>query len=205
MSDDIQVIDAQENVQTVRATGLADGRKLSLHGLADAAGAQIAPVSSGQVGNVTDSAWDGAAAAASLISVVKRTAVLLGGILLTVPGASAAVGGVASTARLLTAAASTNATSVKAAAGRIYQISGMQNASTPRYLKLYSKATAPTVGTDTPVKTILLPPLQAFVIDFPVGYYLATGIAFAITTGRLDADTGACAANDIECLNIDYA
>lgn len=202
MADDIQVIDAQEQVATVRATGLADGRKLPLHGLAGPDGAQITPVASGQVGNATDPAWDGAAASAGLVAILKRLAAVMP--LPTAPGASALSGGVASTYRLLTAAASTNGASVKAAAGRLYHITGQNNAGAARYLKFYNKATAPTVGTDTPVRTLYLPPLQSFVFDFPVGLFFGTGIAIAITTGRTDADTGALTANDIECLNLDY-
>lgn len=202
MADDIQVIDAQENVATMRATGLADGRKLPLHGLAGLDGAQVAPVSSAQVGNPTDAAWDGAAASAGLVAILKRLAAIIP--LPTAPAASALSGGVASTYRLLTAAASTNGASVKAGAGRLYHVTGQNNSGAARYLKFYNKATAPTVGTDAPVRTVFLPPLQSFVFDFPLGLFFSAGIAIAITTGRTDADTGALTANDIECLNLDY-
>lgn len=118
----------------------------------------------------------------------------------------ATTGGLASTARLLSAAASTNATSVKGSAGRLYKIQGYNAAAAVRYLKLYNKATAPTVGTDTPVRTIALPPLTAFDLDWSnLGYYFSTGIAFALTTGSADADTAALTAGDILGLNMDYA
>jgi hypothetical protein len=120
------------------------------------------------------------------------------------PGASAATGGIASTSRILSAAASTNATSVKASAGRVYAIQGYNASSSVRYLKLYNKASSPTVGTDTPVKTIAIPPSVGFAFDWPLGYSFATGIALALTTGSADADTGALTAGDILGLNVDY-
>lgn len=96
--------------------------------------------------------------------------------------------------------ASTNATTVKASAGQLFgwYISNL-NAS-PRYLKLYNKASNPTVGTDVPVMTLLLPGNSAGVaghVEMTNGIDFTTGIAFALTTGAADADTGAVAANEI--------
>jgi hypothetical protein len=122
----------------------------------------------------------------------------------TSPGASAATGGIASTSRIVSAAGTTNATSAKASAGRVYAIHGYNAAVTVRYLKLYNKASSPTVGTDTPVKTLALPPTAAFAFDWPHGYSFATGIAYALTTGAADADTGALTAADVVGLNVDY-
>lgn len=109
------------------------------------------------------------------------------------------------TGRLVSAAASTNETVVKASAGTIHAIDGYNAASTVRYLKIYNKATAPTVGTDTPVRTIALKPTDRFAITFPLGYYCATGISFALTTGAADADTGALTLADVVGLNVDYS
>ena len=95
------------------------------------------------------------------------------------------------------AAATTNATSLKASAGRIARIDLFNTAASLRYLKLYNKASAPTVGTDTPVWTIPLPPGSGFSSDFPFGKYLATGIAYAITAALADGDTTAVAAGDV--------
>lgn len=104
--------------------------------------------------------------------------------------------------RLLSAAASTNATSVKGSAGTIKAIQGYNAKASPVYLKLYNKATAPTVGTDTPVKTIYLPPSSAFALDFSFGF--SVGIAYALTGAAADNDATALAAGDILCLNVDY-
>lgn len=94
-------------------------------------------------------------------------------------------------------AASTNATSAKASAGQVYGwFLSNQNAAV-RYLKLYNKASAPTVGTDTPVMTVAIPAGASANVEYTNGITFATGIAYALTTGVADADTGAVAANEI--------
>lgn len=108
---------------------------------------------------------------------------------------------------MLISAASTNATSLKASAGQIYAIAAMNLNASPRYLKLYNKASAPTVGTDTPLQVYMIPGNTAgtgFTISFPAGQVWTTGIAFALTTGIATSDTGAVAANEI-VVNINYA
>jgi hypothetical protein len=106
------------------------------------------------------------------------------------------------TTRLLSAAATTNATSVKATNGTLRRIIGYNAASGARYLKLYDKASAPTVGTDTPRKTHYLPAATGFAFD--LDDYFGQGIAFALTAAAADSDTAALTAGDIVCLNIDY-
>lgn len=105
--------------------------------------------------------------------------------------------------RIVSAAATTNDTSAKASAGYLHQASGYNAAGAARYLKIYDKASAPTVGTDTPVLTLYLPASSSFVFDFPALYF-ATGIAYALTTGSADADTGALTAGDVLALNVVY-
>jgi hypothetical protein len=118
----------------------------------------------------------------------------------------AGAGGLSSNNRLLSAAATTNATSVKASAGRLYKIRGQNASASVRWLKLYNKATAPTVGTDTPVYTFALAASSVIDIDFGLlGLYFSTGIAFALTTGSADNDTGALTAGDVLGLNSMYA
>lgn len=118
----------------------------------------------------------------------------------------ATAGGISTFGRLVSAAASTNATSVKASAGRVYAITAYNAAATVRYLKLYNKASAPTVGTDVPVLTIAFGPLQQLSLTLmDVGIYFSTGIAYALTTGSADSDTGALTAADVVGLNIMYA
>lgn len=101
----------------------------------------------------------------------------------------------------LNSAASTNATSVKASAGKLGFVSVTNINASPRYLKFYNKASAPTVGTDTPILVLLIPGNANGSGNNPAippqGLNFSTGIAFAITTGAADSDTGAVALNDI--------
>jgi hypothetical protein len=108
----------------------------------------------------------------------------------------------ASVSRLI-ALATTNATVVKASAGRVLQVSVNNTNAAARYLKLYNKATAPTVGTDVPVLTIPLAATSANHISYPGGVKFATGIGFALTTGIADADTAAVSANE-HVVNVIY-
>lgn len=100
----------------------------------------------------------------------------------------------------LISAASTNATSLKASAGTLYTLYAVNLNAAVRYVKFYNKASAPTVGTDTPVATFPIPASTTgagFAIDLGPGFDFATGIAYATTTGAADSDTGAVAANEI--------
>lgn len=97
-------------------------------------------------------------------------------------------------------AATTNATSAKASAGQVYGYFLSNINAAPAYLKLYNKASAPTVGTDTPVMTIIIPGNATGAganCEFANGIQFTTGIAYAITTGVTDANTGAVAANEV--------
>lgn len=114
---------------------------------------------------------------------------------------------IAATPYKLVSAASTNATSLKASAGVIYGIQLTNVNASPRYLKLYNKASAPTVGTDTPVKTLIIPGNATGAgsnVPIPVrGINFSIGIAFALTTEAADSGTTGVAANEI-IVNIDY-
>src|SRR5690606_5833863 len=79
------------------------------------------------------------------------------------------------------AAANTNAASVKAAAGRLHQVQVTNVAAYAVYLKLYDKASSPTVGTDTEVLTFGVPAGGSINIPFVGGLPFAAGIAIAIT------------------------
>jgi hypothetical protein len=94
-------------------------------------------------------------------------------------------------------AATTNATNLKASAGNIYRIHLFNLAAYDVFLKLYDKASAPTVGTDTPVWTIPIKSGGSFSEVFNLGESFPTGIAYAITKLLADSDTTAIAANDV--------
>lgn len=107
----------------------------------------------------------------------------------------------------LISANTTNATSVKNTSGTLYGIQVFNNNAAARYLKFFDKASAPTLGTDSPIKTILIPGGTAgagTIVPLPsCGVKFTLGIALAITTGIAALDTGAVAASEIAA-NIDY-
>jgi hypothetical protein len=110
----------------------------------------------------------------------------------------AATGG--PTVARIKSAASTNATSVKGSAGQIYGWALYNNTATAKYVKIYNKATSPTVGTDTPAFTIIVPGASAGAgtnIEFSLGVPLGTGVAYAITGLIADSDTTVTAADDV--------
>jgi hypothetical protein len=94
-------------------------------------------------------------------------------------------------------AATTNAANVKANPGVLTHYDIGNSGATDAWIKFYNKASAPTVGTDTPVATIYLPKGQR-ICDDPTGAIgFTTGVAYAITGGAADSDTTAVAANQI--------
>lgn len=107
--------------------------------------------------------------------------------------------------RIPTSAASVNATSAKASAGRIFTIIAYNTTASTIYLKVYNMASAPTVGTDTPVLTLPIPAGGGLAMDWPKGLYCSTGIAYALTTSVADAGSAAVGAGDIVGLNVVYA
>lgn len=101
----------------------------------------------------------------------------------------------------MVSAASDNPTAVKTSAGWVGYIIVTNVNAAVRYLHLYNKASAPTLGTDTPVMTVPLPGGATgggAIISMPVGIEFNVGIALAITTttGAVPA-SGNVAANEI--------
>ncbi len=109
----------------------------------------------------------------------------------------------ANTSRLVSAAASVNATLVATSPRYLFQLSGYNAAAAVRYLKIYNKSTAPTVGTDTPILSYRLAASSNFQIDLP-GYFCSLGLGYGFTTGAADNDTGALTAADIVNFNVIY-
>lgn len=117
---------------------------------------------------------------------------------LTSAGTTTATPATGTTYNVVTTA-STNAAAVKASAGNLYEITVSNPTATAAYIKLYNKATAPTVGTDVPVMTIAIPATAAGVgeksFNFgAVGKRFATGIAIAVTAAAAATDTGVAVA-----------
>ncbi len=105
------------------------------------------------------------------------------------------------TASLLSSAATTNATSVKATAGTIYAISASNVGAAAAFLKIFNLATAPTVGTSVPALTIPIPATGQISLEFgPLGLRFGTGISFSITNLIADADTTAIVAAQVKLI-----
>lgn len=101
------------------------------------------------------------------------------------------------TTRRINAAATTNSTLVKALAGQVYAWSFSNPSAAAKFVRLFDKATAPTVGTDTPVLTIALAAGATATFSTEIGIAFALGIGFDITGANGDADATAVAANDV--------
>lgn len=131
------------------------------------------------------------------VTVTNSPSVGITGTPSVIPAPSSS-GGSFATAGKLISAATTNATSVKASAAGIGMLSAYNASASIRYLKVYNKASAPTVGTDTPVHTIVLPAGANTVVPIPaLGLRLSTGFSIAITGGLADSDTTAIGASEV--------
>jgi hypothetical protein len=102
----------------------------------------------------------------------------------------------------LVTAATTNATSVKASAGTLGGVYLGPPSAQYAYaaLKIYDKASAPTVGTDVPVLSLVSQSSYWAanpVIIPPAGIKFNNGIAIAVTSNVPDTDTGATTAGFI--------
>jgi len=107
-------------------------------------------------------------------------------------------GGLAVSRRISTA--DTNTAVVKASAGQLYGWYLTNVGATPVYLKIYDKATAPTLASDTPVLTLLIPGDSAGAganAEFTNGITFENGISIAITGAVADNDETAIAADEV--------
>lgn len=93
--------------------------------------------------------------------------------------------------------------SIKGSAGQVKWYYIANNAATARFVKLYDKASAPTVGTDTPVLTLEIPSGSAANVSVPDGLQFTLGIGIGATQLVADNDTTAPSANDL-VVNIGY-
>ena len=109
----------------------------------------------------------------------------------------------------LIAANTNNSTLVKAGPATVYtaQLSGVGAA--PAYVKFYDKATAPTCGTDTPKKVLMIPAASTAAngggsnVLLPVGAKFNLGLGICVVTGIADNDNTAVAATTFN-VNFDY-
>lgn len=117
----------------------------------------------------------------------------------TLSGASAG-GTPLATSFILSSAASTNSTLVITSAHRVVGGQVCNTTASPKFTKLYNKATAPTVGTDTPLTTITIPANQCVSIPTVIGdlgQYFNLGIGLGITGAFATSDTTSVGAGDV--------
>jgi hypothetical protein len=98
---------------------------------------------------------------------------------------------------------STNATSVKAAPGAIFNMiihntHGGSGSGSAIAFRLYNKTTAPVVGTDVPMIIIHVPSSTSKEINFTSGITFADGIAYSITEGDSLLDATAVDADGVQ-------
>jgi hypothetical protein len=100
----------------------------------------------------------------------------------------------------LNSAASTNAAVVKAAPAKLLYVHAFNANAAVRYLKLYNKLTAPTVGTDRPIMVFPIPATGSIsiLVGDDDGVLFNLGLGHALVTGAADSDTTAVAVNDIK-------
>ena len=102
-------------------------------------------------------------------------------------------------------AATTNATSAKASAGQVFGAYLSNVNASPRYLKLYNKATTPDEN-DTPVWRMAIPGNTAgagLAKTFPNGLAFGTGISYRLVAAVADNGTTAVSANE-QLINVGY-
>ena len=112
------------------------------------------------------------------------------------------IAGVSASANNLTdsrvvAAATTNATNLKASAGKVYTVDVFNVAAYTVFLKFYDKASSPTVGPATPVWTVPIPAGAGYSKTFYFGKTFPTGVSYAITKLQADSDTTVLVAGDV--------
>lgn len=103
----------------------------------------------------------------------------------------------AATISKFTAAATTNAASIKATAGRVIGWHLYNTTAAAKYFRFFNKASAPTMGTDSPVFVVTIPANSQAFSQYAGGIAFSTGIAIACTGAVADLDTTVTAANDV--------
>lgn len=107
---------------------------------------------------------------------------------------------------IINSAASTNGQLVLTGSSGLHAFYATNTGAAPAYVKLYNKATAPTVGTDIPAMILVVPAAVGGVpgvCPLPIGHIgfrFALGLGLAITGGAADNDTAAVAASQVKVI-----
>jgi hypothetical protein len=111
---------------------------------------------------------------------------------------------VPATPYFVNSAASTNGALILTGTSGLQAYYATNNGASPAFVKLYNKATAPTVGTDVPEMIIPVPAAVSGVpgvAQLPIGFAgfrFPLGLGIAITGGAADSDTTAVAAGQVK-------
>lgn len=107
---------------------------------------------------------------------------------------------------ILNSAASTNGSLILTGTSGLHAFYASNIGASPAFVKLYNKATAPTVGTDVPAMILPVPAAVGGVpgvCTLPIGnqgFRFALGLGIAITGGVADNDTTAVAAGQVKVI-----
>lgn len=102
---------------------------------------------------------------------------------------------------LINSAATTNARLISPGGTTLKTLVCTNTGAAIAFVKLYNKATAPTVGTDVPASTIGVAANGTQAINLGVdGMYFPSGLALAITLLGTDADATAVAAGEVKVI-----
>jgi hypothetical protein len=96
-------------------------------------------------------------------------------------------------------------TNVKNTAGVLYSLEASNTNTSPRYVKLYNKSSAPDVASDASliVFRFAIPGSGGIALSWPAGKLFSSGISFVLVTGATNTDAVEVAANEI-MLNLSY-
>jgi hypothetical protein len=137
----------------------------------------------------------------------QRVVVDSGTVTATVGAAGIAVAPVVpATPLIINSAASTNGQLVLTGTSGLQALYATNTGAVAAYVKLYNKATAPTVGTDVPAMMVVVPAAIAGVPGKEQltpgfsGYRFPLGLGLAITGGAADADTTAVTAGQVKVI-----
>ena len=147
-------------------------------------------------------------------SAISGTVALDSATLSALEGVNATVSGTAGTVNpvvpatpyFVNSAASTNGALIMTGTSNVSSFYATNEGATTAYIKLYNKATAPTVGTDVPEMTIPVPDAAAVsgvpgVATIPIGFHgfrFALGLGIAITRKAVYTDTTAVGAGEVK-------
>lgn len=109
----------------------------------------------------------------------------------------------------LIAANSTNSTLIATGQHTVMSVELGGVGSSPAYVKFYDLAAAPTCGTSTPVKVLIIPVASTAANGagnnptLPIGFQVQNGLGICVTGGIADSDTTAVSASNW-VINVDY-